>query len=311
MSLTTTRITQAFPLDSMVASTDSSDGLPTYDRPYNASDLRTVLGIMLTTGVCRGYLDALEVRDHNKTFYIHPGCAVLDGLLAPVPERKHLLEQSDIGEGMYAHIIMAARFDDQYRDFTIHATVNSMESYEPVRTKSRFEIVVARIDWKGAVTDLRAQKDVCGWVASPYGPQGPTGPAARTDAYLSTTSTNAVRNSVVTKKLNEVDGRTAKAGAVYSGTLGKVAVDRNGHAHLWTTEAFCKAFGTDPSNCYIGVSNRASGSSGIWLATPRWNGTSVYTTQLSLQPDGTVKAVAGDDSASLPVAYVVIAYPAE
>ena len=38
----------------------------------------------------------------------------------------------------------------------------------------------------------------------PQGPQGPAGAAAVTDATLSTTSNNAVRNSVVTKEINKI-----------------------------------------------------------------------------------------------------------
>lgn len=38
----------------------------------------------------------------------------------------------------------------------------------------------------------------------PQGPQGPAGSAAVTDATLSTTSNNAVRNSVVTKEINKI-----------------------------------------------------------------------------------------------------------
>lgn len=310
MSLTTTRITQAFPLDSMVTSTDSGDGLPTYDRPYNASDLRTVLGIMLTDGVCRDYLDELEVRNQNGTYYVYPGCAVLDGLLSPVPERKHLLEKADVADGMYAHVVIAARFDDRYRDVTISTVVNSTEEYVPIRTDSRHEIVVARIDWNGTITDLRSQKDLCGWVASPYGPQGPTGPSARTDAYLSTTSTNAVRNSIVTKKLNEVDARTAKAGTVYSGDLGKLPADGLGHIRMWTNEEFRKAFGAEPQSCFISAANRASGSSGIFLSSPRWNGDAVFCTQMCVQSDGSVKTVSGDTTTpTVPVSYMVVAHP--
>lgn len=204
MSITTTRITQAFPLDSMVTQSDSGDGLPVYDRPYNASDLRTIMGVMLTTGVCKDYLGMLEVYDKAGSYHVKAGCAVLDGLLAPVPEEKHVLDKADVEEGMYAHVIMAARFDDTYRDVTIHATVNSMESYKPTRTKSRCEIVLARIDWHGKVTDLRSEDSVCGWVASPYGPRGPVGPMAVTDAEMSETSENAVRNSVVTKEIKSL-----------------------------------------------------------------------------------------------------------
>ena len=55
------------------------------------------------------------------------------------------------------------------------------------------------------------------------------------------------------------------------------------------------------------MSNRASGGSGIFLATPRWNDSAVYTTQMSVQ-DGVVKAVPGVSQAATPVAYFVAVY---
>lgn len=113
----------------------------------------------------------------------------------------------------------------------------------------------------------------------------------------------------VISTLDAAGDRTVMAGTIYSGTLGKVAADRNGHVALWSTEDFKRTFGVNPKDCYIGLSNRASGESGIWLATPRWNGSYVYTTQLATQSDGSVKAVAGDGSNILPVAYIVIVYP--
>ena len=98
------------------------------------------------------------------------------------------------------------------------------------------------------------------------------------------------------------------AGRVFSGDLGKLAPDRNGNIQLWTTDDFKRAFGAEPKNCFIAVSSRASGSSGIWLATPRWNGNAVFTTQLSTQTDGAVRVVPGDGNPLTPVAYLVAAY---
>lgn len=98
------------------------------------------------------------------------------------------------------------------------------------------------------------------------------------------------------------------AGRVFSGDLGKLAPDRNGNIQLWTTDDFKRAFGAEPKNCFIAVSNRASGGSGIWLATPRWNENAVFTTQLSTRTDGAARVVPGDGNSFTPVAYLVAAY---
>lgn len=48
----------------------------------------------------------------------------------------------------------------------------------------------------------------------PQGPQGPAGAAAVTDATLSTTSNNAVRNSVVTKEINKIRDSISPRGTI-------------------------------------------------------------------------------------------------
>ena len=80
-----------------------------------------------------------------------------------------------------------------------------------------------------------------------------------------------------------------------------------GHIKLWTNTEFQGKFGAAPKDCFIAVSNRASGSSGIFLASPRWNESAVYTTQMSVQ-DGVVKAVPGGNEVTTPVAYFVAVY---
>lgn len=99
----------------------------------------------------------------------------------------------------------------------------------------------------------------------------------------------------------------SQAGRLFSGDLGRLGVDGAGHIQLWTNAEFKSKFGVEPSDCFIAVSNRASGGSGIFLATPRWNGNAVFTTQMSVQ-DGVVKAVPGSSGATTPVAYFVVAY---
>ena len=75
-----------------------------------------------------------------------------------------------------------------------------------------------------------------------------------------------------------------------------------GHVQLWTTDEFESAFGASPKDCCICVNNAASGGSGIWLATPRWNGTAVFTTALTLTGGHIVSVPGGGD---VPVNYLV------
>lgn len=143
----------------------------------------------------------------------------------------------------------------------------------------------------------------------PRGPQGAPGKDAVTDAYLSTSSQNAVRNSVVSTEINSIKGMFNGIQRIYSGRLPKMTVDGAGHMKLWTTAQFRSAFGADPDKCAISVNNPASGSSGIFLMPTRWNGDAVWTTQVMVQPDLTLKAVAGNGStASIAANYIVIVY---
>lgn len=50
----------------------------------------------------------------------------------------------------------------------------------------------------------------------PQGPAGPQGAAAVTDASLSTTSTNAVRNSVVTTEINKIKNSISQITVLYN-----------------------------------------------------------------------------------------------
>lgn len=141
------------------------------------------------------------------------------------------------------------------------------------------------------------------------GPQGNPGRDAVTDPYLSTSSSNAVRNSVVASEINAINGMFSGVSRVYSGRLEKMPADGAGHIRLWTTAQFRSAFGADPDKCAISVNNPASGSSGIFLMPTRWNGDAVWTTQARVQPDLSIKAVAGDGAtASIAANYIVIVY---
>lgn len=139
------------------------------------------------------------------------------------------------------------------------------------------------------------------------GPQGPKGEPTTVDAALSSTSTNPVQNKAVAAKFKDVQDSLGHAGRLFSGDLGRLNPDAAGHIKLWTNAEFQSKFGANPKDCFIAVSNRASGGSGIFLATPRWNDNAVYTTQMSVQ-DGVVKAVPGVSGTTVPVAYFVAVY---
>lgn len=144
-------------------------------------------------------------------------------------------------------------------------------------------------------------------IQGPKGATGPAGAAAVTDSALSTTSTNAVRNSVVTTEINKLRDSVSHAGRMFAGDLGRLSIDGAGHIKMWTNDEFKKLFGAEPKDCFIAASNRASGISGVFLSTPRWNGDAVFTTQMSVQ-NGVVKAVPGVGDATTPVAYFVAVY---
>lgn len=165
MSLETTRITRAYPLDSMVDRVDE-DGLPVYDRPYNASDLRAANALMVTDGVFKNYLECCSVKHIGESWYVRPGGAVAAGLYVPVASAVHVLDQTDIPSGSYAHVVLAARFDTQYRDAAVYARVNQQEDYAPVRTESLHELVLGRIDWRGTYLDTRLEPGKCGYVCA-------------------------------------------------------------------------------------------------------------------------------------------------
>lgn len=165
MALETTRITRAYPLDSMVDRVDE-DGLPVYDRSYNASDLRAANALMVTDGVFKNYLECCSVKHVGGSWYVRPGGAVAAGLYVPVPSAVHVLDQSDIPSGSYAHVVLAARFDTQYRDAAIYARVSAQKDYAPIRTDSMHELVLGRIDWRGTYSDSRLETERCGYVSA-------------------------------------------------------------------------------------------------------------------------------------------------
>ena len=167
MALRTTSIIHAYPLDSASpVEFDDSTGLPIYDRSYNAADLRRVMALMMTDGVFPDDGEELLVsRSDAGTWSVGTGTFVANGLVTRVASTAAVIDQSDIASGSYAFIIAAGRFDSGTRDGAIYPVVVETPSYAPVRTESVWELVLARIDWTGAMRDYRLDPVMCGAVA--------------------------------------------------------------------------------------------------------------------------------------------------
>lgn len=135
----------------------------------------------------------------------------------------------------------------------------------------------------------------------PQGAQGPKGDPGATEWGGIGGKPSAYPPEPHSHSLDEVGG-VHGAARIYAGELSS-EIDRNGHLVLWTNDQFQAAFGDAPSRCAIAVNNRAAGGSGIFLATPRWNGTAVYSTAMSVS-NGVVAPVAGNGT-KVPVCYIV------
>lgn len=162
---TVTSITKVYPMDSVVSA--GSDGLPVYDRAYNASDLRQVMASYLGDGIMADEGDECAVTSKDGTWSVGTGAAMADGLLVHVDEACEVLSQSELTTGQYAYVILAARFDTAYRDAAAYAVVTTSSSYAPVRDASTWELVLARVDWRGTLTDYRMSDSMCG-IALPF-----------------------------------------------------------------------------------------------------------------------------------------------
>jgi hypothetical protein len=160
-----TSITKVYPMDSVVSA--GSDGLPVYDRAYNASDLRQVMASYLGDGIMADEGDECAVTSTDGTWSVGTGAAMADGLLVHVDEACEVLAQSELTTGQYAYVILAARFDTAYRDAATYSVVSTSASYTPVRDASTWELVLARIDWRGTCTDYRMDDSMCG-VCAPF-----------------------------------------------------------------------------------------------------------------------------------------------
>ena len=165
MAVQTNRILTVYPMDSDVTKFDT-DGLPVYDRGYNASDLRTFMRLSVTDGVWTDYLDELTPVQEGGSWYVSAGAAMAGGLLIPVGERVKVCDQADVSTGQYAYLCVAARFDSALRDGAVYARLSSSASEQPERTDSVHELILARVDWRGTMTDLRLDNSMCGPVTA-------------------------------------------------------------------------------------------------------------------------------------------------
>lgn len=165
MSLLTHSVLTVYPMDTIELSKDE-DGLPIYDRPYNAADLRGVISRMVTDGVFPDYLDEMRPVSRGGSWYVTSGGAVASGLYIPLDEELKVADQADIPFGQYLYIVCAARFDINNRDGAIYGRLSSNSSETPVRTESVHELILARVDWRGTMTDYRADAARCGIVSA-------------------------------------------------------------------------------------------------------------------------------------------------
>ncbi len=154
----TVSIKGAYPLDA-----------DNYDRLYHASDLRSVMREMVSDGVLASRGGGLEVKLEAGAYKVSDGAAFARGLLIPLDAPVTVLRQSELADGAYRYIVMAARFDHAFRDGAIYTVESRAQSYSPVRNESTWELVLARVDWHGNIADLRLDPAYCG-ACSPFAP---------------------------------------------------------------------------------------------------------------------------------------------
>lgn len=164
----TTTITNGFPFDSEWSGEDK-DGLPIGDRQYYADDLRRAMKTMLHDGVIADYGQEMAVTCDTTGVKVAPGSAIADGILFDLREAANPMTRAELATGHYYFIVAAVRFDSAYRDVELTVVDLQTPEYEPVRTASRHEIALARVDWRGTVRDLRPDPKYCGF-ASPFAP---------------------------------------------------------------------------------------------------------------------------------------------
>ena len=189
----TTTITNGFPFDSEWSGEDK-DGL------------RRAMKTMLHDGVIADYGQEMAVTCDTTGVKVAPGSAIADGILFDLRETANPMARAELATGHYYFVVAAVRFDLAYRDVELTVVDIQTPEYEPVRTASRHEIVLARVDWRGAVRDLRPDPKYCGF-ASPFAPLD--------TSTFTTTLDEALRN---------FDVKTGKTTTTAPGTQAAVTV---------------------------------------------------------------------------------------
>lgn len=173
MSISTKSLKSVFPMDSDWelnedgnVRLDPDTGFPVADRAYNASDLRRVIASYVTDGVVTDWGDELVVTVEGGSVYVGTGTAFASGLLVDVTERAKVADLSDVPTGSYLFAVIQARFDQPSRDAVVTARVERSVSTELTRNESVWELALARVDWRGNVSDLRMNEAYCGPVSA-------------------------------------------------------------------------------------------------------------------------------------------------
>lgn len=173
MAITGKSFTSVFPMDSEweldeggEVRLDPETGLPIADRAYNASDLRSVISAYVSDGVVTDRGDELVTTVEGGSVFIGAGTAFANGLLIDVTEKTKVADLSDVPTGSYLFAVVQARFDQPNRDGYPTARVVQSTSLELTRNESLWELAVARVDWRGTVTDLRMDQSYCGPVSA-------------------------------------------------------------------------------------------------------------------------------------------------
>lgn len=166
MALREKSIKKAYPLDSSASPVSFDDnGAPIYDREYNASDIRETYARYFSDGVFSAVGEKMLVKRSGGAWYVRPGSAMCAGLRIDLDEAFAVIDQADIEAGKYAYICVEARFDSALNDGHIYARLSTSPTEKPIRTASNHEVILARINWRGDLVDLRLDKNYCGPVS--------------------------------------------------------------------------------------------------------------------------------------------------
>ncbi len=162
MTLQNVSTLDVFPMDTAKVEVDS-DGLPVYDRPYNATMYRKFSASIQTNGVLPGYLNVCAPSKTGEGWYVDTGSVFIDGTIVNVENKTLVALQSDIPTGSYLYMGISVRLDMAHRDGSIHGRLSANPSEAPIRTDSEKEVFIARVDWRGTMIDLRPDTSKCGF----------------------------------------------------------------------------------------------------------------------------------------------------